>query len=701
MPRDIPVGNGNLLVDFDSNYELRDFYFPYVGKENQAAGHPFHFGIWVDGRLTWIFDSTWQRRLDYQEDTLVTQIELVNDNLELTLRCRDAVDFHENIYCREIVVENRAGRDREIRLFFHQDFHIYETEIGDTAYYDPDECALIHYKDERYFLCNVARDDGRYGWDQFATGAKEVPGMEGTWRDAEDGLLSGNPIAQGSVDSVGGITLQIRAGETQSLYYYICAAGAFNELMTLQSVAKDKRIPHLIQRTKNYWHLWVNKMEYDYNDLPQELVAEFKKSLLILRTQINNNGAIIAATDSDIIRFGRDTYCYLWPRDGALTAISLDLCGYQEVSGRFFEFCQRVLTKEGYFLHNYNPDGSAGSSWHPWFKDGHAQLPIQEDETALVVLALWIHFDKYRQVETLKPLYRDLVVRAADFMMAYTDPKTGLPQPSYDLWEERRGILAFTIGTVWAGLNAAANFADVFGETETADRYRAGAARMKEGTEKYLWLEDKQRFARMINFAPGSDKPEIDYNIDSAMYALFAFGMYDANDPKIVATMECIKDRLWVKTDIGGIARYENDYYHQVSQDIGNVPGNPWFMCTLWLAQWYIARAKKEAELEPAVEIMQWVQKHALCSGVLSEQVNPYTGAPLSVSPLTWSHAEYCRTVIAYMDRKAMLSVDPKTQLPTYTKMRNKLMFEHSQHHSVEGAADKTHPSVMAMVKGE
>ena len=34
-------------------------------------------------------------------------------------------------------------------------------------------------------------------------------------------------------------------------------------------------------------------------------------------------------------------------------------------------------------------------------------------------------------------------------------------------------------------------------------------------------------------------------------------------------TMEAVRERLWVKTAIGGVARYENDYYHQVSREIG------------------------------------------------------------------------------------------------------------------------------------
>ena len=50
------------------------------------------------------------------------------------------------------------------------------------------------------FLANICGPNA-CGIAAFATGVKGRPGFEGTWRDAEDGQLSGNPIAQGSVDS--------------------------------------------------------------------------------------------------------------------------------------------------------------------------------------------------------------------------------------------------------------------------------------------------------------------------------------------------------------------------------------------------------------------------------------------------------------------------------------------------------------------
>jgi len=54
MPRDLPLSNGRLLVAFDREYRIRDIFFPHVGKENHAVGHPFRFGLWVDGRFRWM-----------------------------------------------------------------------------------------------------------------------------------------------------------------------------------------------------------------------------------------------------------------------------------------------------------------------------------------------------------------------------------------------------------------------------------------------------------------------------------------------------------------------------------------------------------------------------------------------------------------------------------------------------------------------
>ena len=492
---------------------------------------------------------------DYLDDTLVTRVRLRHPDLEVVLRCRDAVDFHENLYLRRITVTNEAGRRREFRLFLHLDFHIYGTEVADSAYYEPERKALFHYKGERWFMFNAARG-GPGAWtlglDQWAVGVKEVPGKEGTWRDAEDGVLSGNAVAQGSVDSVGAVHLTLDPGEHRTVWMWIAAGDSFEEVTRINRLVRARGPDTFLERTAHYWDLWLTREETESGaDLPPEVLQLYRRSLLVLRTQIDNGGAIVAANDYDIARYARDTYSYMWPRDGALVASALIASGHAFTTRRFFEFCRRVITEEGYLLHKYNPAGSLASSWHAWYQDGHKVLPVQEDETALVLWALWRHFERFRDVEFVKPLYRSLVARAGEWMASYRDPGDGLPLPSWDLWEERRGVLGWTVGAVWGGLSAAASFATAFGERDLAARCREAAAGIKAGAERHLWSEDAGRFARMLTRKPdGTLEPDL--TVDASLAGLWMFGMLPAGDPRVVSTMQAIREQLWVKTGRAG-----------------------------------------------------------------------------------------------------------------------------------------------------
>src|SRR5688500_1122707 len=153
--RDIPVGNGRLLVNFDEKYQIRDIYFPHVGQENHTEGFPFRFGVWVDGEFSWIDSDAWTRKLSYLPETLVTDVTLVSETLGLEIRCNDTVASHDNVFLRRIRIVNLTASEREVRVFLHHDFRIYENKIGDTAFFDPETASIIHYKKHRYFLINT------------------------------------------------------------------------------------------------------------------------------------------------------------------------------------------------------------------------------------------------------------------------------------------------------------------------------------------------------------------------------------------------------------------------------------------------------------------------------------------------------------------------------------------------------------------
>ena len=114
MPRDLPIGNGSMLVAFDSDYRLADFYFPHVGMENHVASR-FRFGVWADDRLEWIETAEWQKALHYLRDTIVTDVALESEAMGLRLRCHDGVDPDANVYLRKIVVKNTRSEARSVK----------------------------------------------------------------------------------------------------------------------------------------------------------------------------------------------------------------------------------------------------------------------------------------------------------------------------------------------------------------------------------------------------------------------------------------------------------------------------------------------------------------------------------------------------------------------------------------------------------
>jgi len=651
MPRDLPIGNGNLLINFDTGYNIRDIYYPYIGRENHSEGCVSRTGIWVDGSFTWTDSPQWQKEMAYESDTLVTKVTATNPEIGLTLTYSDLVDFHRDIFFRRVNIANNRDRPRDVRLFFHYALRILGNGIGDTIYYHPALRALVMYKEQRYFLAG-GQVNGRVGLNDWTTGSTKSEDKQSAQRDAEDGKLEKVPLTCGFAEGI--ISLYektVPAGGSSTVYHWLAASTRFHGVEELNALVKERGPESFIIRTRDYWRAWVNKESLDFADLPASILDLYRRSLLTMRVQIDNRGAIIASTDSDITEVLGDTYSYVWGRDGAFTAKALDMANYDEVSHQFFDFCANVITSEGYLLHKYTSDGSLAGHWMPWADErDELQLPIQEDETALVIYSLWHHYHRFHNVEFIRSQHRRLIKNAADFMVSYREPHTNLPAPSYDLWEERRGIHSFTVATVWAGLQAAANFTEMFGEVALTKQYRQAAAEIKEAAIEYLFDKRLGRFLRSITVdADGVVEP--DYTIDSSICGPFIFGMLQVADPLVESTMARLIDRLWCKTKVAGIARYENDHYQQVSQDITNIPGNPWFVCTMWVAQYHIAKAQSVDDLKPALQILTWAQRCALHSGVLAEQVHPYNHAPLSVSPLTWSHAAVVIAIHEYIDK--------------------------------------------------
>lgn len=653
MARAVTLGNGSLLVGLDYRGQVRDFYFPHVGHANHVSGASGSFvhriGVFADGEMSWLDDSDWQVTVGSDPETVVGSLHANNDKLGISLTSTDVVHNEENAFIRSFVLTNERAESREVKLIISQQFRISESRRGDTGFYDPRVGAIIHYKGHVKLLVNAFH--GEQQFTDYNIGLFGIEGREGTFRDADDGVLEKNPIEHGSVDSVIGVTCELEPEAHTEMHYWIACAKTVDEVHALNQHIIDETPEVLLRSTQNYWKAWLEVDSHNHKLLSPELQTLYHRSLTTIRVHADNGGGIIASSDTDMLHHGRDTYSYVWPRDASIIANAMDRTGHHDISRRYFEFMTDRLEAGGYLMHKYRVDGVLGSSWHPWMHDGVGKLPIQEDETATTLYMLWQHYEYAKDIEFIESVYNPFVEPATQFLMEYLEAPLGLPDASYDLWEEKYGISTYTASSVYAALQASAHFANLLGKEEAARSSLAVAQRLRSSILEHLYDEERGMFHKLLRVTEQGDV-EVDSVVDiSSFFGPIFFGVLEIDDERVQRAFAVIESTLRVPGASAGYVRYENDNYYRMHES-----PNPWVICTLWMAQYHIMKAASLQELQPAYEILEWTCSHATKSGVLAEQMHPDTREHLSTAPLIWSHAEFVITVDEYLKKHAALS---------------------------------------------
>ncbi len=637
MGRLVMLGNGSLTVGLNEQGLVHDFYYPYVGLDNLTTARSVHhkIGVWVDSRFSWVDDGTWDISVNFEADALVSNIRMQSDILGVELLFQDFVDHEYNVFCRTIKIANQSEYSREVRLFMHQAFQISRGGRADTALFVPDENYILDYKGRCCLLIYGQTGEGQL-YDQFAIGNYGIEGKEGTFRDAEDGELSGSAVEHGGVDSVVRFTCRLEANSASSVDYWIIAADSQYSAEKIHTRIKKDKLAGRLEDTRTYWSRWLSQGSNALHAVDKKYLDITKKSLLLIKAHIDKRGGIIASCDSSIYNYGRDYYSYVWPRDGAYAIWPLIRLGYTEEARSFFEFCRDIMTPEGYLMHKYQPDRAIGSTWHPLLHGNRKELAIQEDETAIVIYMLGEFYRHTDDEDYVRNLYDTLIKPAANFMAAFVDEETGLPHASYDLWEMKFYTTTYTVAVVYQALLVAADFAEKFEYPDDALLWQQTAERMINNMD-ILFDNDRRAFRKgYLLGADGSIEYENTLDI-SSFYGVVMFGLIKDQD-QVISTRDLIEHNLLDVTGSGGAPRFEHDIYFMQNS---NTPGNPWFVTTLWMAQYYVAQQPDKARY-----YVDWAISHAQSSGVLPEQVHPDDGSPISVSPLVWSHAELLNTIL-------------------------------------------------------
>jgi GH15 family glucan-1,4-alpha-glucosidase len=640
MARPIVLSNGELHVGLNKFGLVHDFYFPYVGLENHSAGEDLRHrvGVWVNGTLSWLdLDTNWTFEFSYPHTALIGHTLAKNAQLGIILELDDCVDTSVSAFMRNIHIVNTSSDSKDVRLFMHQAFVIGDSRSNtDTAQYLPDSDAILHYRGRRAFI--VSGDYNGTPFDQHSIGLFGIEGHEGTYRDADDGELSNSNVEHGRVDSTLRFKMNIAAHSSERVHYWIAAGTSTREALYIHKLMKEDGVLHHLHQTAGWWHEWLKPAVTIADKLRPEHRQTFLHSTMIIKSQIDKRGAVIASTDTTMLNYSRDAYAYCWPRDGAFVLWPLIRMGYKDEAYRFFEFCKQGLHPNGYLMHKYRADGAIGSSWHPYVQDGVVAPPIQEDETALVLFVFAQFYKMNSESSILKDFYEPLIKPMAEFLAGYIDEVSGLPKPSYDLWEQVFLTTTYTTSVVHAALLAASELAEVANDPASAVKWRTSANDIRQAADKHLYNEQRSVFYKGV-----ISKDDVIHNDDtvdvSSVFGAFMFGLFSPDSKEIQSSVQTVRTVFGQSDTSIGLPRYENDDYRREHKEIN---GNWWFITSLWLAQYYL----DQKQSDEAFRIIDWVKNNALSTGMMSEQIDPVTNNILSPAPLTWTQAEYVSTLL-------------------------------------------------------
>ncbi len=613
--RDAVIGNGRLTLAYDARGCIREVYYPQPGLWNHSLGAPSHIGFQSQGITYWLGETTPAPRLQ----ATGREVQIIWKDLDqgLEVHLQDCLDSSLPLLRRHFHLRGVAGA--KVTLLLHHDFRLLETENLDGVRFCPSQRFLLHYKRQQNIGVGLVEPSS---WAvRWTLGRRDGEDGRGIRALVERQGLDNNPCAVGAGESVLGIDVVLDDEGHARISSYVAAWQEQEEKAQIDSSLKEHSS-----------HLVAPDTREETTASTRTLVNHAKDLLSVF------GSAVIASPDSESLEVAKEHYGYIWPRDGAFVAMTWDALGEHTRARRFYDFCEKALLEEGYLLQRYHPDGTPGSSWHPEPQSKSRLRPIQEDSTALCCLAASRHFLSVQQKSqaSARHLAENLILPSARFLVSYRDEESGLPLPSHDLWEERFGIHTFTVAAVIAALKSAAEVARIL-KREEARQFQTVAESMDEALQTRLFHQDAGRFARTAT-VQANGSLHLDATPDASLCGLFLFDHGKIHDPLVQRTMTSIEEELWVRNGVGGMARYHDDHYHRRSHDPDKIPGNPWIICTLWLAQWHALAGDDEGRLR-AESLLTWVADRARPSGALPEQVHPTTGENVSVCPLVWSHS--------------------------------------------------------------
>lgn len=606
------IGNGQMLATIGKRGELRHLFWPTIDYPQHVLGSlpGIFYSNKSTGKFGWLTDFPWKQRQEYVADTNILSTFFQNSEAGLSVTATDFVLSDANVLIRNFLFRKRSVDDVFLRFFYYNDLAISETNIDDAAYYLPQECAIIHYKRNIYFLYGSTAKPSGYQCGVHGESSD-------AFKDAYNSKLSGESLVlyDGSRAVNSCLSWDIgtlKSKEAKGLTVFIVLGANEKQVLKLFEENRRANLEELSKRTEAFWKSWLGSFTRSFGN--ETLNRVVKRSLLLLKLLIDkNHGGIVAAPCME------PEYRFCWPRDATYVAYTLDRCGFHNEAERFYKWCQRAQEREGGLYQRYYIEARLqGPCWSS-----------QIDEIATVIWGIGKHFDLTGDYNFLKAMW-STVKQAATFICESIDQQTNLTE-SIGLWEERFGSHTYSNAAVCNALKTSAKIAELLGQNKLHQKWNALSESTRKSLLNLTWDSQKNRFIKTVS-------PR-DENLDVSLLGLaFPFEVLPADEDRMKKTALAIEQAFSYR--VGGIGRYPGDSYYG---------GNPWILSALWLALYY----EKLGDTNRIEQLITWTIDCATDLDLLAEQVDKATGVPTSAVPLAWSHAFFILAILGLDDLKA------------------------------------------------
>ncbi len=380
-------------------------------------------------------------------------------------------------------------------------------------------------------------------------------------------------------------------------------------------------VQHELELTVGGWRAFARTCA-----LPTFEPESVLRSALCLKLHSSHDtGAIIAAATTSIPEaMGTERawdYRYCWLRDAAFVVEALRRIAHLDEGERFAGFL-RDVAEAGPLQPLYGIDGSrdlpeellphlVGFGGNGHVRIGNAACgQRQNDLMGELMLCLYTVLTDPRLVHDDPQGFLPLIERLVEEAIA------AAPTADMGIWEFRTMLRPYTFSRAmcWVAIERGARLARRLGREDLARRWEPIAA-----------AEREEVLRRGFNRRLGFFTQELDGEYpDAANLLLPHVGLIEACDPQFVSTVEAY-ERLLVNR--GLMLRYRND------DDFGETT-SAFTTCSFWWAEALALCGR----LDDAIALFHRIVSHANPVGLLSEDIDPATGALLGNFPQAYTH---------------------------------------------------------------